>query len=61
MKKAIPPRYLVALLLIGFSACEKRFGEAVVLAKRRPWNRSLVRMRRFVPWRTMRLRLMDTR
>jgi hypothetical protein len=33
MKKAIPRGYLVALLLIGFSACEKKFGEAVVLAK----------------------------
>ena len=33
MKKAIVPGYVVALLLIGFSACEKKSGEAVVLAK----------------------------
>jgi hypothetical protein len=33
MKKAIVPGYVVALLLIGFSACEKNSGEAVVLAK----------------------------
>jgi len=33
MKKAIVPGYIVALLLIGFSGCEKNSGEAVVLAK----------------------------
>jgi hypothetical protein len=33
MKKAIVPSYVVALLLIGFSGCEKHSGEAVVLAK----------------------------
>jgi hypothetical protein len=33
MKKAIVPGYVVALLLIGFSGCEKNSGEAVVLAK----------------------------
>ena len=33
MKKAIVPGYVVALLLIGFSGCEKKSGEAVVLAK----------------------------
>jgi hypothetical protein len=33
MKKAIVPGYAVALLLIGFSGCEKNSGEAVVLAK----------------------------
>src|SRR5438874_12253653 len=33
MKKAIVPGYVVALLLIGFTGCEKKSGEAVVLAK----------------------------
>ena len=33
MKKAIVPGYVVALLLIGFSGCDKKSGEAVVLAK----------------------------
>ena len=33
MKKAIVPSYVVALLLIGFSGCDKNSGEAVVLAK----------------------------
>ena len=33
MKKAIVPGYVVALLLIGFSGCEKKSGEAMVLAK----------------------------
>ena len=33
MKKAIVPGYVVALLLIGFTGCEKNSGEAVVLAK----------------------------
>jgi hypothetical protein len=33
MKKAIVPSYVVALLLIGFSGCEKNSGEAVVQAK----------------------------
>ena len=33
MKKAIVPGYVVALLLIGFSSCDKKSGEAVVLAK----------------------------
>jgi hypothetical protein len=33
MKKAIVPGYVVALLLIGFSGCEKNSGQAVVLAK----------------------------
>jgi len=33
MKKAIVPGHVVALLLIGFTGCEKKSGEAVVLAK----------------------------
>jgi hypothetical protein len=33
MKKAIVPGYLVALLLIPFTGCDKKGGEAVVLAK----------------------------
>ena len=33
MKKAIVPGYVVALLLIGFTGCDKKSGEAVVLAK----------------------------
>jgi hypothetical protein len=33
MKKAIVPSYVVALLLIGFSGCEKNSGEAVVVGK----------------------------
>ena len=33
MKKTIVPAYVVALLLIGFTGCEKKSGEAVVLAK----------------------------
>jgi hypothetical protein len=33
MEKAIVPGYVVALLLIGFSGCDKKSGEAVVLAK----------------------------
>jgi hypothetical protein len=33
MTKAIVPSYVVALLLIGFSGCDKNSGEAVVLAK----------------------------
>jgi hypothetical protein len=33
MKKAIVPNYVVASLLIGFSGCQKKSGEAVVLAK----------------------------
>ena len=33
MKKAIVPGYVVALLLIAFTGCEKKSGEAVVLAK----------------------------
>ena len=34
MKNAIVPGYVVALLLIGFTGCDKKSGEAVVLAKR---------------------------
>jgi hypothetical protein len=33
MKKAIVPGCVVALLLIGLSGCEKKSGQAVVLAK----------------------------
>ena len=33
MYKAIVPGYVVALLLISFTGCEKNSGEAVVLAK----------------------------
>jgi hypothetical protein len=33
MKKAIVPGYVVASLLIGFTGCEKKRGEAVVIAK----------------------------
>jgi hypothetical protein len=33
MKKAIVPGYVVALLLIAVTGCEKNSGEAVVLAK----------------------------
>ena len=33
MKKAIVLGYVVALLLIGFTGCEKNSGQAVVLAK----------------------------
>ena len=33
MKKAIVPGYVVALLLIGFTGCDKKSGEAVVVAK----------------------------
>jgi hypothetical protein len=33
MKKVIVPGYVVALLLISFTGCEKNSGEAVVLAK----------------------------
>ena len=33
MKKAIVLGYVVALLLIGFTGCEKNSGEAVVLSK----------------------------
>ena len=33
MKKAIVPGYVVALLLIGFTGCDKKSGEAVVLSK----------------------------
>ena len=33
MKNAIVPGYVVALLLIGFTGCDKKSGEAVVLAK----------------------------
>jgi hypothetical protein len=33
MKKSIVPGHVVALLLIGFTGCEKKSGEAVVLAK----------------------------
>src|SRR5205809_2942106 len=33
MKKAIVPGHVVALLLIGFTGCEKKSGEAVVIAK----------------------------
>jgi len=33
MKKAIVLGYVVALLLIGFTGCDKKSGEAVVLAK----------------------------
>jgi hypothetical protein len=33
MKKAIVPGYVVALLLVGFTGCDKKSGEAVVLAK----------------------------
>ena len=34
MKKAIVPGYVVALLLIGFSGCEKNSGEAVGASER---------------------------
>ena len=33
MKKAIVPGYVVALLLIGFTGCDKKSGEALVLSK----------------------------
>ena len=33
MKRAIVTGYVVALLLIGLTGCDKKSGEAVVLAK----------------------------
>ena len=71
LRTSVPPCVVAAFLIIRLTGCEKKSGEAVVLAKEHidaalptaetPNAESrLVRMSSFVPWRMMRLQLMDT-
>jgi hypothetical protein len=71
LRKSVAPYVVAAFLILGVVGCDKKSGEAVVLTKEHidaalptketpTTNQRLVRMSSFVPWRMMRLPLMDT-